>query len=314
MSGLSLLLSLLLSAVFGLGRPLVAPAAAAGPPPTGEVFAQDFPDPMVIHAQGAYYAYATQTAWERPGAVFPILRSTDLRNWSYVSDVFPQPPGWAVRDRWAPSVVERDGTYYAFYGASDGGDHCLAVATSASPEGPFQDRGMLSCGDQSGRGYIDPAVLLAGGGAYLYLSVDEPHHSISVQPLSGDLLHLAGPRRELLTVSQPWESGPGFATNEGPYPVVHGGRYYLFYSGNDWRHDYAMGVASSSSPTGPFVKSSANPVLHAGDGLAGPGGGSLFQAGGGRTTMLAYHAWTPAGRTLHLATVCWSGDGVRVGC
>lgn len=303
-----LVLGLLLATILGAFGP-----ADLGPG-TAPVFAADFPDPMVIHSGSAYYAYATQTAWEKPGHLFPILRSTDLVTWTYVSDAFEGAPRWGTGDWWAPDVVQLDSTFYLFYtGLNPAKVHCLAVATAPSPAGPFTDHGVLGCGDGAGSGYIDPMAYVDETGAWLYFSVDDPRHSISVLPLTADLLHVAGPRIELFGVSQDWEHGPGWTTVEGPFMVRHGDTYDLFYSGNDWRNDYAEGVATSTSPVGPFVKSPDNPVLRGSASLKGPGGGSLFTGTGGQTWM-AYHAWTAEGRSLHLARVCFQDSSIEVGC
>lgn len=304
-----LFLGLFLASLMTTLAPLEIAAASTAP-----VYSSDFPDPMVLRVGDTYYAYSTQTAWETPGTVFPVLRSTDLRSWTYVADAMAGAPAWGRGDWWAPSVLERDGSFYLYYtGLDRSGTHCLAVATSPSPTGPFTDQGPLACGDGAGHGYIDPAPYLDETGAWLYFSVDEPYHSISVLPLTPDLLHAAGPRRELFAVSQDWEHGAGWTTVEGPYMIRRGGTYELFYSGNDWRNDYAEGVATATSPTGPFTKSSENPVLRGGPDLKGPGGASLFTGPDGETWM-AYHAWTPAGRSLHIERTCWTGAHVTVGC
>jgi beta-xylosidase len=59
-----------------------------------------------------------------------------------VSSTSPDVP-WARRALWAPSIVEKDGWYYLFFGANDiqndqqvGG---IGVARSRRPEGPFKD-------------------------------------------------------------------------------------------------------------------------------------------------------------------------------
>ncbi len=257
------------------------------------VFRIDYPDPFVLRAGGAYYAYGTTTGWEGLNKLFPVLRSTDLAHWRYVADALTSTPGWAVGDRWAPDVITRNGTYYLFYAGKSLSQnvHCIGVATARNPTGPFKDHGSLACGDQRGQGYIDPDPFIdMDGKAYLYLSVDDPYHNISVLPLTSDLLHAAGPRRELFTLSQSWEHGPSFSTVEGPYMVRHAGVYYLFYSGNDWQHDYAMGYATAKSPLGPFTKYARNPILHGTNAVIGPGGGSLFQDRHG-AWWLAYHAW-----------------------
>jgi beta-xylosidase len=302
-------LALLLATILGAFAP-----GDLAPATTAPVFAADFPDPMVIRAGSAYYAYATHTPWEKPGRVFPVLRSTDLVNWSYDSDAFTTAPGWGTGDWWGPDVVERGSTFYLFYtGRNRANVHCVAVATASRPAGPFTDAGVLSCGDAAGSGYIDPMAFLDDTGAWLYVSVDGPHHSISALPLGADLLTVSGPRVELFGVSQAWEHGPAWTTVEAPFMVRRGSDYDLFYSGNDWRNDYAEGVATARSPTGPFVKSTANPILHGTPDLRGPGGGSLFNGLAGQT-WLAYHAWTAAGRSLHLARVCFAGSRITVGC
>ena len=70
--------------------------------------------------------------------------SKDLVNWirhERVLDIVDV--SWAKRALWAPSVIEKDGWYYLFFGANDiqsdqelGG---IGVARSRSPAGPFKD-------------------------------------------------------------------------------------------------------------------------------------------------------------------------------
>ena len=302
-------LGLLLATIVGAIAPSDLAASSQAP-----VYAHDFPDPMVTRVGDDFYAYSTQTPWEKPGTALPVLHSTDLVHWTYAADALAGRPAWALDEVWAPSVIARNGQYYLFYSARNFAKiHCLAVATAAAPTGPFADRGPLSCGDDQGNGYIDAAPYVDESGAWLYFSVDRPEHSISVLPLSADLLHVTGPRTRLFGVSQEWEHGPGWTTVEGPYVVRRGDTYYLFYSGNDWQHDYAEGVATASSPTGPFTKSAANPILQGNPALRGPGGASLFQGPDGETWM-AYHAWTAEGRSLHVERVCWADGRITVGC
>ncbi|WP_255524545.1 family 43 glycosylhydrolase [Pedobacter riviphilus] len=49
---------------------------------------------------------------------------------------------------------------------------------------------------------------------------------------------------------------------EGPTVIKKEKLYYLFYSANDFRNpDYAVGYATSASPTGPWLKYAGNPVI-----------------------------------------------------
>ncbi|HET7465435.1 MAG TPA: family 43 glycosylhydrolase [Candidatus Dormibacteraeota bacterium] len=269
--------------------------------PAGPVFDRDFPDPTVMRVGKTYYAFATQTPWESPGHVFPILVSTDLARWTYTADVFAAAPAWGLGDWWAPAPIARNGTYYVYYsGRSRSRMHCLAVATASRPAGPYTDHGPIACNDGAqARGYIDAWPLLAAGNAYLYFSVDGPdHHSISVLPMTSDMLGVAGPRAELLGVTEAWESGRN-GTVEGPSVFAWGSRFVLLYSGGDWRGRYGMGYAVATSPLGPFVKSTT-PLLQTGGPLSGPGGGSFFTDSNGRP-WLAYHGWLGAGRVLYVS-------------
>ena len=288
------------------------------------VFARDFPDPNVLKVGADYYAYATTTGWEPTGHHFPILHSRDLAHWNYVADAFASAPAWGVGDWWAPDVIAYKGVYYMYYvGKNQAGTHCVAVATAARPVGPFTPRRVIGCGDAKGIGYIDPAPLVAADGkAYLYVSVDNPFDSpypdISVLPLAGDLMRQSKPRKALFSVSQAWEHSNVGTTVEGPFMVKHGATYDLFYSGNSWQHDYAMGYATSSSPMGPFTKCRCNPILHEVKGVTGPGGGSVIRGPHGGW-WLAYHGWTGGPgydfggvRNLRIDPLTWTGATVSV--
>jgi len=283
------------------------------------VFAKDFPDPMVLRLGGrSYYAYATDVGWSP--FPFPILHSTDLIHWKTAGHTFTTYPSWASGDFWAPDVVKHGKTYYLFYTgmSASKGVHCIGVATATKPTGPFRPRNVVGCGGEEGLGYIDPDPFIdRDGKAYLYVSVDQPHH-IAVIPLAANLLSSSGPTKNLFGVTQSWEQSALFSTVEGPFMVRHGSTYYLFYSGNSYNGAYGMGVATSDSPLGPFAKFSTNPVLRGDQKVKGPGGGSAVLGPDGNLWM-AYHAWTgPEGypnggvRSLRIDPFVWHGDKPQI--
>ena len=304
-------------------------------------------DPSVVDAGDGrrdYYLYAS-------GALFPIWRSPDLVHWTNVGTAFTERPAWTVQTGdwhpWAPAAVRRPAPcpgatapscfvlyYTALHGTVTPRSHCVGVAVSSFPGGPFTDLGPLAaedgggdasgrpigCGDGAGHGNIDPAPFVdADGRAYLYVSTDrrrdesgagvlEP--TISVIPLSDDLLHAAGPRTPLLKGGGGWERSGGRPIVENPWVERRGSRYYLFYSGGDWRGAYGMGYATASSPTGPFVKASANPILRETESVRSPGGGMLVRGPSGGD-WLVYHARTRAydqPRTLRIDPVVLNPD------
>src|SRR5215211_4358755 len=247
------------------------------------------PDPMAAFTGSDYYAYHT-------GANFPVLHSTDLVNWTQVGTALTARPSWVVPSGdwhpWSPSVLASSsscpgtsspGCYFLYYTGLNGGlspaTHCVAVAYSATPAGPFTDVGPLTgtsgqvdgsgrppgCGDDLGYSNIDPAPFVNGDGrVYLYVATNRAcaqispgsacpfSPSVSVLALSGDLMHVAGPRTRLFSgVAGSWEQQAGEGPKvEGPWLEKRSSTYYLFYSGGSYPAAKAWASATRSSPAG----------------------------------------------------------------
>jgi beta-xylosidase len=286
------------------------------------------PDPMALRERGGYFVYGT-------GDRFPVAHSTDLVHWTLIGRAMIRRPAWVPQsgewNPWAPSVIRRDrprvGTDYVMYysGLSSSlspAANCIGVATSSSPDGPFADAGILTtdapaagppcgCGDASGSSNIDPAPFIdpGTGKGYLFVSTGHDasggwHRTISVIPLADDLVHAAGARQPLFSMTLPWEGN----VVEGPWMVRHGDGYYLFYSGGNFTDaTYAMGYALASSPTGPFTKPTPRPILSGTPDVVGPGGGSVVTGPDGGE-WLVYHgrAAPGAARTLRIDPLVWN--------
>ena len=237
-----------------------APAARTYSNP---VLDADFPDPALILApDGAYYAYATQTLREGHWTNIQVARSVDLIHWEHLGDALPERPGWArtTQDFWAPSVIYDGSTYFMYYSATPDichdpeHGHCLAVATSTSPQGPFVDMGrplLLGLGFE----FIDPMAYddpVSGKRLLYWGSGFQP---IKVQELAED-------RMSFVSGSVPtdliWPN-----SIEGAFPrlveaawvIRRDNFYFLFYSGDNCcgpDAHYGVMVARSTSATGPF--------------------------------------------------------------
>lgn len=268
---------------------------------------RDFPDPDVIKAtDGRYYAYSTESDTTNGHRNIQVIMSRDLVHWTYLGDAMPELPAWGDKAlvSWAPHVVEHDGTYFLYYSIvpdklrNDFG-LCLAVATSASPAGPFvtTDEPMY-CGptlsDIDSAVFHDPAtghwLMYWGSGG-----------DIVVARVAANLTELAAPDDEPKLLLRGWSAPihrPYEHGIEGPFVRLHNGWYYLFYSGNkccSYPPHYATMVARSRSATGPFQRLAAtrpglsSVILHSNSRWKGPGHISVIGDEAGHD-WLVYHA------------------------
>ncbi len=259
------------------------------------VMHNDAPDPSIIRAEDAsFYAYSTQSYHEAFFYNVPVLHSTDLVHWRLVGDAVPERPDWTPPgidngDMWAPHVVRFGDTYYLYFSARylDSARMSIGVATSKDPTGPFRDAiGKPLIVGEKGFDAIDPFVMEVAGTKYIYWGSDGV--PIYVQRLSDDGLALEGKRKDVLAPSDaPYEGlvEAAWVLRRGPY-------FYLMYSGDaccgEGAH-YAVMVARSKSPTGPFERAPDNPILAANEEFNAPGHNATIRDLGGRD-WIVYHS------------------------
>jgi hypothetical protein len=271
------------------------------------VYEFDFADPYVLRAGSALYAFATNAG----GGTVQVLRSSDARSWSPAGSALTRQPGWArPGTTWAPAVLQRGATFVLYYATRQQSTNrqCLSTAVATSPAGPYVDdtAGPLECGT---RGAIDASPFVAPDGTAYLLWKQEPNLIVG-QQLAPDGRALVGERRTLLAPSRGWEGG----NVEAPSMLVSGGRYWLFYSANDWNgRRYVQGMAGCAGPLGP-CRADGAPFLQSHGTVAGPGGGEAFQDLAGHW-QLAYHAYRepavgyPNSRLMHVAPLTLDGSG-----
>lgn len=282
---------------------------------------ENCPDPAVLRVGRDYYLFSTSG---NAAEAFPIRRSRDLISWEKVGHLFPRGkrPRWAKSDFWAPEVHRVGRRYVAYFTARDSAKRlCVGVAWANSPTGPWTDSGQPLLRDDA-VGLIDSHVFHdreRTGKRYLYWKLDgndlrpKGHTPIYVQELSADGLSLAGAREEVLTNDLDWEGD----LIEGPWVVRRGRFYYLFYSGNNfWTEHYAVGVARSRSPQGPFTKMEQT-LLRRDENWLGPGHGSIVRAHDGHDYFV-YHAWQRGRvggrnpRMLLMDRIHWENEWPRI--
>lgn len=275
---------------------------------------QDFPDPDVLEADGQYVAFATNTA----GVNVQYATSADLVDWTVsLDDALPELPEWASEGRtWAPDVSARaDGTYIMYFVAAHTASdrQCIGAATATDPVGPFvpvEGEPLVCTLDQGGA--IDPAAFTDDDGSRHLVWKNDGNCCametwVQITPLTADGTALAGPDTKLFMQTEDWEGH----LVEAPVLTKHGDTYVMFYSANDYGTDqYAIGVATADTLTGPYVKK-ADPILSSessGGRYIGPGGQDVVATT--ESDVLMFHAWDELMmyRGIHTLALTWTGD------
>lgn len=245
--------------------------------------------------------------------MMPVYRSVDLVNWYFVRDAFDERPAGIAGPKaglWAPEPVYQNGSYYLYFTVTDvadahspekgcESDSGIAVATSASPSGPWKAAAQLVVPPRrAGAGCnfhwtFDPDVVEdAQGDRFLYYG--SYGGGIYVQRLSRDGLAVEGNAVRIGAANR----------YEGAEVVRHGAYWYLFASSTDCCRGpltgYALFVGRAASPEGPFLDRQGNdmaaarvggtPVLQQnGNRWVGAGHNTVFQDAAGQWWTF-YHA------------------------
>lgn len=239
-----------------LSRALCAVLAAAGVASAGNpVFEGWYADPEVLLVEDTVWIFPTYSAPYDEQTHFDAFSSTDLVNWTahtrvLDSDAVP----WARRAMWAPSVIEKNGRYFFFFGANDiqsdaehGG---IGVAVADAPQGPYADHLGKPLIDRfhNGAQPIDQFVFRDADGTDYLIYGGWRHCNIA--RLNDGYTGLV-----------PFDDGDTFKEItpagyvEGPFMFFKGGKYYFMWSEGGWTGpDYSVAYAVADSPLGPFER------------------------------------------------------------
>ncbi|MEZ0606914.1 glycoside hydrolase family 43 protein [Fibrella sp. WM1] len=243
----------------GLLACLLLPAAAqtATKPKTmsgNPVFPGWYADPEVAVFGKRYWIYPTYSDKYNKQVFMDAFSSPDLVNWTkHPRIVDTTAVKWAKQAMWAPSIVEKGGKYFLFFGANDvheGEIGGIGVAVADKPEGPFRDYlgkpliGQIHNGAQP----IDQFVFQDKDGQYYMIYGGWQHCNIA--KLNADFKGFT-----------PFDDGKTFREItpkgyvEGPFMFRRNGKYYFMWSEGGWTGpDYSVAYAVADSPFGPFER------------------------------------------------------------
>ena len=306
MKRLAIIISLLVLTVCSCSR---KPAAMSGNP----LFEGWYADPEGIVFGNECWIYPT---WSQPydeQLFMDAFSSKDLVHWTKHEKVISQENiSWLRRALWAPSVIERDGVYYLYFGANDmhqKGEGGIGVATADNPAGPFRDALGHPLIDEviNGAQPIDQFVFRDDDGTY-YMYYGGWRHCNMVR-LGDDLMSIV-----------PFDDGETYKEItpkgyvEGPFMLKRGDTYYFMWSEGGWTGpDYHVAYAMSDSPFGPFER--IGTILESDPEVAtGAGHHSVIKGRGKDEYYIIYHRH-PLGatdgndRVTCIERLCFDKDG-----
>src|SRR5829696_9194952 len=255
-----------------------------------------YADPEAHVFQNQYWIYPTYSAPYEQQTFMDAFSSRDLVTWTKHPRILAAADvTWAKRAMWAPSIVEKDGWYYLFFGANDiqndtqpGG---IGVARAREPGGPFKDYLGKPLIDKfhNGAQPIDQFVFKDRDGAYYIVYGGWRHCNIA--RLNDDFTGLV-----------PFVDGTTFKEItpqgyvEGAFMLLKDGKYYFMWSEGGWTGpNYAVAYAVGLSPFGPFER--VGKILQQDPAVAtGAGHHSVLQAPGSGKWYIVYHR-RPLGET-----------------
>lgn len=214
---------------------------------TNPIIWADVPDPDVIRVDDTYYMVST-TMHLMPGC--PVMRSTDLVNWTtvgYVFDRLSDTPRYDLKDgtvygkgQWATSLRHHNGKFYALFSPNDE-PYRSYIYSTGNPEGEwelvsrtqhFHDSSLFF--DDDGRVYV-----FYGGG------------DIRLREMNPDL---SGVKEDGIdtVVIHPDSTETGL--HEGSRVIKHNGKYYVMVISWPSGQPRRQLCYRADSITGPYEK------------------------------------------------------------
>ncbi len=283
---------------------LAAASASAQRRAGNPVFSGWYADPEAHVFDNRYWIYPTYSAPYDQQLFMDAFSSSDLVTWEKHARVLDRANvTWARRAMWAPSVVEKDGWYYLFFGANDiqndqqaGG---IGVARSQRPQGPFEDYLGKPLIDRfhNGAQPIDQFVFKDRDGAYYIVYGGWRHCNIA--KLNADF-----------TGFVPFADGTIFKEItpqgyvEGAFMLLKDGKYYFMWSEGGWTGpNYAVAYAIGTSPFGPFER--VGRILQQDPAVAtGAGHHSVLQSPSSGKSYIVYHRRPLGEKDRNARVVC----------
>ncbi|CAG8020679.1 unnamed protein product [Penicillium olsonii] len=255
-------------------------------------------DPNIIFFEDNYYLF-------KGGIHIPIFKSANMSGpWEKIGTVFDSDSIIDKGNRsrpWAPTTIQKDGTFYCYYTVSLPGSHdsAIGVATTTTINSTWVDHGaIINTGTGPGSDVhpytitnaIDASFITDQESGQAYLNYGSFWHDIWQVPLSDDLLSVKNkdsPDAKQLTFVPRVKPKP----EEGSWMSYHEGYYYAWFSHGKCCHfqngfpkrgkEYSIRVGRSKDVRGPFSDKDGHRLLDGGGTVVyASNHGSVYAPGG----------------------------------
>jgi arabinan endo-1,5-alpha-L-arabinosidase len=235
-------------------------------------------DPTIMKFNDKYTIFSTDVMYGGSARAGIMRReSSDLVKWNFKGWVFEGIPSEAMAHIigqgetsstiWAPFVHQAGDQIRLYYSVSVFGKNISAIglATSTSPSGPWEDKGIVISTIQGDPvNAIDPAVIVdeeTGRFWMAYGSYWSGIYIVELDPLSGKRLNVNDKGKRIAA-----RTSYG-ASIEGPEILYNPDldQYYLFVSYGWLEDSYNVRVGRSNNPDGPFTDYFGNDMAAAGE-------------------------------------------------
>lgn len=325
-----------------ISNALISPIPPAEVPNSGNLERMPFYGSPFLHDPGTMRKDGTNYFIFGDGNGILGITSTDLRNWSATTPVFPSgPPSWTTNAVpggtpnyfWAPDLAYFNGLWHIYYAYSQWAtiNSVIGVATSPSLTSPvWTDRGKVvesndpstTNTDTTAYNCIDPSIYVAANGT-VWMSFGSYSSGIlvtQIDPATG--LRLT---TNSLVATQVANNAPGGgwgASEEGSCIYQHGGYWYLFVNWGGCcdgvSSTYNIRVGRGASPTGPYYDRNGVNLNNSGGTMflestlrfIGPGHAAIMQDTTG-TNWFTYHFYdglANGNATVAMDQLYWTAD------
>lgn len=259
-----------------------------------------YADPEGIVLENEYWIFPTYSDDYDKQLHFDAFSSPDLVHWQKHENIVDTSViKWAKQAMWAPSVVEKNGSFYFFFSANDvqrpsrpgwdpentinhyGG---IGIAVAPHPGGPYEDYlgKPIIDGFYNDAQPIDQFVYKDSDGKYYIIYGGWGHCNLGI--LNDDFTGFMNLENDSLFMEITPE---GYV--EGPFIFKRKGVYYFMWSEGGWTNDtYTVAYAMGDKITGPYKRMGT--ILKSDKNIAtGAGHNSAVNVPGTDDWFIIYH-------------------------